>query len=107
MPRREKKAPGNGMKLLEQLFFLLVIVFKNFLLVICTELCILKEKYDRFCLEVQTIFREKTLRGFLFLLALTTSFQNFFHSQYFNQIIILFNPRRTFKYSHKYMCECM
>lgn len=64
--QKRKKAPGNGIKLLEQSFFLLVIVFKNFLLVECTESGILKEKYINSVLEVQTIFREKTLRDFLF-----------------------------------------
>lgn len=71
--QKRKKAPGNGIKLLEQSFFLLVIVFKNFLLVECTESGILKEKYYKFCFRSSDYIQRENTKGFSFFLALTIS----------------------------------
>lgn len=100
--QKRKKAPGNGIKLLEQSFFLLVVVFKNFLLVECTEAGILKEKYYKFCFRSSDYIQRENTKGFSFFLALTIS-EFFFHSKYFNPKIIFLTVDESLK-THINIC---
>lgn len=79
-------------------------MFKNFLLVECTESGILKEKY-KFCFGSSDYIQRENTRGFsFFFLALTISFQIFFfHSKHFNPKIIFLTQDESLK-THINIC---